>query len=354
MHEIVPAAGATDDAKAASTTVTVPASHRARLREGRETRALRSLATLFFVGALAFAGLAWGRGDIFFLRLGTEALIYGALALSADLLLGYTGLLSLGQALYFGLGAYVSALVLKEVAPSFWLALATSLAAGLFAGALGGVIAVRARGVYFALITYGMAQVVAKIVYNTRELGASDGIIGIPIITVPLGITTVQADDPLGFFLVVLTLVAIMYALLAYVTNTPFGRVLSAVRVNEKRLPFLGFPPGRFKFAAVVLASAVAAVAGSLYPMLRGFVSPELMYFEVSTNAIIAVITGGAGTLIGALYGSIALVFGKSVIGTFTEHHLMVVGALFMASVIFLPRGLIGMVKARMTRPGTA
>ena len=316
-------------------------------QERKDKRAVYWLALVFFAGSLLFAAIGWTRGDVFFLRLATEALIMGGLAISVDILLGFAGLLSLGQALYFGLGAYSSALVLKASA-SFWLALATGIGAGLAGGLIGGVIAARVRGVYFALITFGLAQVVAKVIYNTRELGASDGIIGIPIVDVPLGISTVRADDPAGFFLVVLVLIALIYLALTYLTETPYGRLLAALRINQRRLPFLGWPAGPIKLGAFILAAVIASLAGSLYPMLRGFVSPELMYFEVSTNAVIAVIIGGAGTLTGPLIGAVLLVFAKSIIGTFTEHHLIVIGALFMAAVIFLPEGLVGFVKARL------
>lgn len=321
-------------------------------QERQEKRAVHWLALLFFAGSLAFAAIGWARGDTFFLRLATEALILGGIAISVNILLGFAGLLSLGQALYFGLGAYTSALVLKTVSASFWLAVFAGAGAGLLAGVIGGLIAARVRGVYFALITFGLAQVVAKVIYNTRELGASDGIIGIPIIDVPLGVGSVRADDPAGFFLVVLVVIALIYAALTYLADTPFGRLLSALRINQGRLPFLGWPTGPIKLGAFVLAAVIAALAGSLYPMLRGFVSPELMYFEVSTNAVIAVIIGGAGTLIGPLIGAALLVFGKSIIGTFTEHHLIVIGALFMAAVIFFPQGIAGFLKARLGAGG--
>ena len=321
-------------------------------REQRANRAVHVFGLSFFLGSLAFAAIEWLRGDIFFLRLATEALILGGLAISVDILLGFAGLLSLGQALYFGLGAYGSALILKDIAPSFWLAVLACLGIGLFVGLLGGLIAARVRGVYFALITFGLAQVVAKIIYNTRELGASDGIIGIPIIDVPLGIATVRADDPAGFFLIVLAIIALIYGALIYLAGTPFGRLVSALRINQARLPFLGWRAGIIKLGAFVLAATIATLAGSLYPMLRGFVSPELMYFEVSTNAVIAVVIGGTGTLIGPLIGAVLLVFGKSIIGTFTEHHLIVIGALFMAAVIFFPQGIVGFVKARTENRG--
>src|SRR5436305_4889188 len=144
-------------------------------------RASHALMALLIVAAVAFAAVASALGDAFYLRLATEALFFAGLALSVDILLGYNGLLSLGQALYFGLGAYLSALTLIHI-PSFWVALTAALLAGLAAGFLGGIIALRVRGVYFALITFGMAQLVAKAIYNTRALGASDGRLGVPIL----------------------------------------------------------------------------------------------------------------------------------------------------------------------------
>lgn len=313
-------------------------------------RPTRALAWLFFGLALLFAVVAGIKGDVFFLRLATEALIFGGLALSVDLLLGRTGLLPLGQALFFGFGAYVSALVLKQGLPSFWLAMAVVLVTTTLVGLLAGVIAIRAKGVYFALISFGLAQVVSKVVFNTRELGASDGIIGVPVPQISFGLFSVDAASPAGFFLLVLVFIGVLYGVLAYLMETPFGHQLAAIRANEHRVPFLGVDPWRYKLAAFVLAANVAGLSGALYPMLRGFVSPELMFFQVSGNAIINVIVGGTGTLIGALYGSAILTVLRSVIGTFTAHHQLVIGVIFMISVIFLPRGLIGYVLEALER----
>jgi branched-chain amino acid transport system permease protein len=267
----------------------------------RAMDALRWIAAAFFVAALLFGAVAWALGSVFYMRLATEALIFGGLALSVDLLLGRTGLLPLGQALFFGLGAYVSALVLKHWGASFWLALAVAVAASALAGLLGGLIAIRSKGVYFALISFGLAQVVSKIVYNTRELGASDGMTGVPTAQIAPGL---DAAAPLGFFLVVLTLVFGTWALLSTLMDTPFGRQLAAVRGNEQRLAFIGVDPWRVKLSVFVLAAVIAGTSGALYPMLRGFVSPELMFFQVSGNAVINVIVGGTGTLIGPLVGA--------------------------------------------------
>jgi len=316
-------------------------------------RASHALMALLVLAALAFAVAASALGDTFYLRLATEALIFAGLALSVDILLGYNGLLSLGQALYFGLGAYLSALVLIAI-PSFWVALAAALAAGLAAGLLGGIIALRVRGVYFALITFGMAQVIAKIVYNTRTLGASDGLLGVPVIDINLLLTSVSSGSATGFFVVVLCIVTALYALCAYILDTPFGRLLIALRANDRRVPFLGYHTMPLRLSAYVLAAVVATLSGALYPMLRGFVSPELLFFSTSGTAVITVVVGGVGTLVGALYGGVLLTLLKSVIGTFTEHHLIVIGLMFMSAVIFLPRGLIGMVRPALASRLTA
>lgn len=311
---------------------------------------IRWLSYLFFLLALLFAAVARMQGDVFFFRLATEALIFGGLALSVDVLLGRTGLLPLGQALFFGFGAYGSALVLKNGMPSFWLAMAVVLVTSTVAGLVAGVIAIRAKGVYFALISFGLAQVVSKVVFNTRELGASDGIIGVPVPQISFGFFSIDAASPGGFFMLVLLFIALLYAGLAYLMDTPFGRQLAAIKTNEHRVPFLGVDPWRYKLAAFVLAANVASLSGAFYPMLRGFVSPELMFFQVSGNAIINVIVGGTGTLIGALYGSAILTLLRSVIGSFTAHHQIVIGVIFMVSVVFFPKGLIGYLVEAMQR----
>jgi branched-chain amino acid transport system permease protein len=312
-------------------------------------RANHVLLGALLVAGVAFAGIGAALNDTFYLRLATEALIFGGLALSVDILLGYTGLLSLGQALYFGLGAYLSALVLMAV-PSFWLALAAGVGAGLVLGLVGGVIAIRVRGVYFALITFGLAQVVAKVIYNTRSLGASDGLIGVPIVDINLGVASPSTASPAGFFLVVLTVILVLYAASAYLLDTPFGRSLIALRANDRRVPFLGYRTATLRLSSFVFAAVIATVSGALYPMLRGFVSPELLFFSTSGNAVITVVLGGVGTLVGALYGSVLLTLLRSVIGTWTEHHLIVIGLLFMGAVIFLPNGLMGLLRPAITR----
>jgi branched-chain amino acid transport system permease protein len=318
-------------------------------RLGLAMRASHILALVLLAGCLVFALLAWRTGDVFDLRLATEALIFAGLALSVDILLGYTGLLSLGQALYFGLGAYASAVALRGGA-SFAATMGIVLALALVASLVGGLIVNRVRGVYFALITFGMAQVAAKVVYNTRELGASDGLIGVPVVPIQLGFTTVSSDSAVGFFLFTLGFMSLLYVLIAYLLDTPFGRVLIALKANDRRVAFLGYQPFTARLVAYVVAGVVAALAGALYPMLRGFVSPELLSFTTSGNAVITVVTGGTGTLIGALYGSLFLTALRSIVGSWTAHHLIVIGILFMVVVVVFPKGLIGVARGWLER----
>jgi branched-chain amino acid transport system permease protein len=307
-----------------------------------QTRAIRAIevSMLASAGILLIVGLLLN--DSFFLRLATEALIFGGLAMSVDLLLGIVGLLSLGQALYFGFGAYLSALILKEMTPSFGLTIILVTISSALLGWITSFIALRSKGVYFALITFGMAQVVAKIVYNTRSLGASDGMMGVPIVQIWTPVGIIDAAQPSTFFMLTFITIGILYAVSKYFLNTPMGSLWYAIESNENRLAYIGFQSKRPKQVAFILAAVIAAVSGSLYPMLRGFVSPELIYFSVSGNAVVTVVLGGVGTLIGPILGSILLTLFKSVMGSWTTHHHIIIGLIFIIFVIFAPKGIAG------------
>ncbi len=317
-----------------------------------QQKAVRIMECLMLVAAILLVIVGKITGDTFFLRLATESLIFGGLALSVDLLLGIVGLLSLGQAMYFGFGAYLAALILRDWVPSFWLCIIVVAVASAFLGWITSYIALRSKGVYFALISFGLAQVFAKLVYNTRSLGASDGMVGVPIITIPLPFVTLNLGDAITFFVITFIFISGIYFLLKYFLYTPLGRIWGGVRSNESRLPYIGFNTQAPKRIAFILAAIVAGVSGALYPMLRGFVSPELMYFSVSGNAVITVVLGGVGTLIGSLFGSSLLMILKSVIGTLTVHHHIVIGLLFVVIVIFAPKGIVGILATKLKMRG--
>jgi len=299
---------------------------------------------------LAIAAVFPWLGGAFFTRLGIEALLLGTVALSVDILLGYAGLLSLGQAAYFGLSAYVSALLYPHVTQSFWVVwIAVIAVVGIFSVALGAV-AIRAKGVYFALITFGAAEILSKIAHNTRAIGGSDGLIGIPVPRIPLlpGVSLDLSSNLVFYYFVLATLVLI-YLGTRRVLGTPFGSVLRAIRDNADRVPYLGYHPFWYKLFAYVLAAQIAAFGGLIYPLLRGFVAPHLFGFEVSTKAVVVSLVGGIGTLLGPLVGSVIITFLESVIGSYTDRHLFVLGTIFVVFVMFLPDGLLGLAR-RLTR----
>lgn len=312
--------------------------------------AIRIVEIALLMGAFVLVLIGTATGDTFYLRLATEALIFGGLALSVDLLLGIVGLLSLGQALYFGLGAYLSAVILKEVAPSFWLAIGAVLIASAAVGYVASFIALRSKGVYFALITFGLAQVVAKAVYNTRALGASDGLIGVPVIQIWTPLGSLDTANPAILFSLTLLVIFGLYFFVKYFLDTPMGNIWRGIRSNEHRLSFIGVDSAGPKRFAFVIAAIVAAVSGAMYPILRGFVSPELLYFAVSGNAVVTVVLGGVGTLVGALLGSVLLTVFKSVISTMTAHHHIVIGLIFVFVVIAAPGGLVGWLQKRLEK----
>ncbi len=311
-----------------------------------DARLLRWFGLAMLAVALVFPWI----GGSFYTRLAIESLLLGAIALSVDILLGYAGLLSLGQAAYFGLAAYLSSLMYLHVTQSFWLvALAVSAVVAVFSFALG-AIAIRAKGVYFALITFGAAEILSKIAHNTRAIGGSDGLIGIPVPTVSLlpGVA-IDLHSNLSFYYLVLGALVLLYLATRRILDTAFGSVLHAIRDNADRVPYLGYNPFWYKLFAYVMAAQVAAFGGLVYPLLRGFVAPNLFGFEISTKAVVVSLVGGIGTLLGPLVGSTIITFLESVIGSYTERHLFVLGLIFVVFVLFLPDGLVGLLR-RLTR----
>jgi branched-chain amino acid transport system permease protein len=303
---------------------------------------LRPLALLSLLVAAVFPLV----GGEFYMRLAIEALLLGCVALSVDILLGYAGLLSLGQAAYFGLAAYIAALMYLHVTQSFWLVMLTVSACVAAFSFLLGAVAIRARGVYFALITFGAAEILSKIAHNTRAIGGSDGLIGIPVPAIPIlpGLAINLADNVVFFYLV-LSAVALLYLATRRILSTAFGSVLRAIRDNADRVPYLGYNPFWYKLLAYMMAAQIAAFGGLIYPLLRGFVAPHLFGFEVSTKAVVMSLVGGVGTLIGPLLGSVIITFLESVIGSYTERHLLLLGIIFIVFVMFLPDGLCGLLR---------
>jgi branched-chain amino acid transport system permease protein len=209
-----------------------------------------------------------------------------------------------------------------------------------------GAIAIRARGVYFALITFSIAELLGKIANNLDSLGGSDGLIGVPVPVIGvLGVGEISLGNNFAFFYFALVLVCGLYLGVRRLLRTPFGSVLQGIRGNRDRVPFLGYNPFWYKLIAYLLAAEIAAVGGLVYPLLRGFVAPNLFGFDVSTKAVVMALVGGIGTLVGPLLGGGIITFMESVISSFTERHLTVLGVIFIVFVLFCPDGLVGLAR---------
>jgi branched-chain amino acid transport system permease protein len=295
------------------------------------------------LGAAALVALAVGPWLLarHQLSLLTDLLIFGLFAMSLDLILGYTGMLSFGHAAYFGLGAYASALVLLEFAQPVPVAL---LAGMLLAGAVAlpvGWLSTRSTGVYFAMLTLAFAQFLYTVAYKWRSLtGGSDGIAGVPKTVLFWGGPSLASSQ--AFYFLAAACVVVSLVLCRALVRSPFGRALQAIRENERRFTSLGRDPRPFKLVVFVIAAVFAGLAGALFAPFRGFASPEVMFWVFSGQALMMVTMGGIGTLVGPILGAMVFILIQEILSSYTEHWMIFTGVVFVLIVIFLPGGLVG------------
>jgi branched-chain amino acid transport system permease protein len=271
----------------------------------------------------------------------TELLVFGLFAMSLDLLMGYTGLVSFGHAAYFGLGAYGSALLLLHWAVPLPLALAGG---ALLAAALAwpvGYLCTRSSGIYFGMLTLAFAQLLYTLAFKWRDLtGGSDGLTGVP--KTPLWPGGPATAGPYAYYYLVLLVFALAFAACRGLVGSPFGRALQAIRENERKFATLGQDPRRFKVIVFVVAAFFAGLAGALFAPFRGFASPEVMFWVLSGQALMMVIVGGLGTLAGPVVGAMVFLLLQEVVSSYSEHWMLLNGAIFVVVVVFFPGGLLG------------
>ena len=301
----------------------------------------RTLVLSLLIGVVALA-LFPALAERFYVQLLTKIMILSIFALSLDLLVGYTGLVSLGHAAYFGVAAYTLALAAPASGPAnFWLSLPLSLAASAITALVIGAFVVRTSGVYFIMVTLAFAQMVYYFFHDTRVAGGSDGMY---IDTRPsIGIAAVDLADDLHFYYLVLALLAGVFFLLALILRSPFGRALQGIKANEQRMRALGFATRRYKLAAFVLAGTLAGLAGYLAAAKEGYVNPELMAWHQSGVVLMMLILGGMGTLFGAVIGTFSYVLLQEWFSTLTKHWPLLMGCFIIVTVLLFPRGLAGL-----------
>jgi len=309
---------------------------------------MRRLAVL---AAVAAAGLGIATlAPPYTVQLAVLGLISALMAMSLNLLMGYTGLTSFGHAAYFGVAAYAAAVMTLRVHAGFWAAAAVGIATAAVVGALFGLLATRSRGVYFLLITMALGQVTWGLAYRWVSVTGGDN--GLPGVARPPFALGWPLADTRGYFLFTLLVVGAAYLVLARMVESPFGYALRGIRESESRMRTLGYPVWGYKYAAFVVSAAFAGVAGVLYVFYNGFVSPIDLHVSVSAQALLMVILGGAGTVGGPVLGAGVLVLLQNLLSTFTRRWMGVLGVIYIVVVLFVPDGIAGLLRGRQARAG--
>ena len=264
--------------------------------------------------------------------------IWGLFALSLDLVMGYLGLISFGHAAFWGVGAYAVALTVTEVTNSFLLAVAVALVVTTVLAWAIGALSVRLTGVYFAMITFAAAQLLYQFAVSSPNItGGSNGM-NIPDPTIA---GVVDLSNPTIFYYLSLALLVGCYYVAVRVMDSPFGRVLAAIRESERRVSFLGYDTNKYKRRAFALSGAVGGLAGALFVSYQQFITPDALYWFVSGDVLFAMIFGGIGTLYGPIVGGAVLVGMEQIISSYVEQWRMLIGIVLVLIVLFAPRGLV-------------
>lgn len=300
--------------------------------------------------ALALALLVAPRlVGMFSLRLLTEILIAGLLAMSLDLLMGYLGLASFAHSAIAGIGAYATGIALQQFGWHPWLAIPFGILAATAACTLMGAFSIRLRDIYFGIMTLVFGTIFF-IVANTwiPVTGGEDGLrITIPVLRVG-DLIRVDLRDLVTFYYVVLATVAACFLLCRRIVRSPVGRVFQAIRENEERARLLGYYTNGFKVFGAAVSGLFAGCAGILALMMTGIIAPDTLFALRSGEVVIWAIVGGMGTLIGPMTGAAVMIYLADLAREVTEHYLIIVGALFIIAILAFPQGIVGTLRARL------
>lgn len=304
---------------------------------------LRTLAVTLSLLAFALVPIyAWATGDVYALTLFGRILVFVLAATGLNLALGYGGMVSFGHAMYIGLGAYSVAILTLMGLHSGWLHLITAVAvSGLVAIPVGWV-ALRTQGIAFIMITLAFAQLFFYIFISLKNFGGDDGV----------SLSQVSNFGPLtgniyALYLSLLLTALIVLGVVMRLVRSPFGLVLRATKVSERRVNAVGLNSLPYRLAAYVFSAQVCALAGFFLANLTGFVSPDYLKWSISGELIVMVLLGGLGTVFGPLVGATALLLIEEFLKALTEHWPLILGPLIVLMVIFLRRGLWSLLEGR-------
>ena len=277
--------------------------------------------------------------------LASEVLIYALAALGCNLLLGYTGLLSFGQGIFFGLGSYTLALMLTRLQLPMPVALAAATAMGAVGAALVGWVAIRQRGTYFVMLTLAFAQMFYFLAYTATDLtGGDNGLLDVPRPPLSLfGRTLWAMDTPWTYYAFVAVVFLIAFGLLLRVSDSIFGRTLLAIRDNEDRAAAVGYNLRRFKLLAFVISGAVTGLAGGLHAMMTGIAPLSNAEYHTSEMILVITVIGGTGNLFASVLGAAFYVLLADWLSSLWPRWLLLLGLLLIGVSIGMQRGLWGL-----------
>ena len=285
-----------------------------------------------------------------YVQLGSQILVFALTAMAVNVLLGYVGYISFGEAAYFGLGAYGTGLFLKFVGGSTLLAVLAGVLLGGLAACLIGPLIMRLRGVYFAMTTIAFSQLFYFIAERWNGLtGGEDGLTGFQRQPLHLGFTTVPLHD-VSFYYFLLFFFAVTAGVIAILLRSPLGHTWMGIRENTRRARYLGLDTDLYVWAAFAVAGTLAALGGSMEALLNNFTSPQDLYFIVSGNFVIMVVLGGTGAFWGPLVGAAIFITAQDYLSTLTLNWQSFVGTLFVVVVLAFPRGILGLRRGVLRR----
>ncbi|MFN0263704.1 branched-chain amino acid ABC transporter permease [Tepidamorphus sp. 3E244] len=276
----------------------------------------------------------------YYISLMSEILIFGILVSGVNLLLGYTGLVSLGHAAFMGLGAYTTAVLAALLGYPVWFSMIASVIVSFVIAYGVGLLSVRTKGVQFLLITLAFGQMFHAIAEKTRYTGGDDGMTGIP--RIDLSFIGLNSDHDIVFYFFVLACFVVSMLVLRRIVESPFGHVLVGIRENEKRMSAMGYTTFPYKALAFGISGMLAGLAGCLWVQHSFFINPHIMTWQMSGEALLMVIIGGSQAFYGPLLGAAFYVLAKDFLSDITEAYLMFFGLLFVLVVAFFQGGLAG------------
>ncbi len=288
----------------------------------------------------------------FYIRLANEILIYGLLAMSLDLLLGYIGRVSFMHNAYLGIAAYITGIFLVYAAfESLWLAMLVGVVGTAAIATPVGFIQMRLGGLPFALLTIAFGMMFYYLVWQLDITGGSDGLMGVPDLDIVIAnIKFGNTGNPAAMYLFTLLIVILCFIIMRRIVRSPFGAVLEAIRENEERASFIGINVLKFKLIGWVLCCSFAAVSGALFILYKGYVAPQTMSVFAGAGVLMMVLLGGIQSLWGAFIGATIFLFFEDYLSTVTVYWHFYVGALVILLVLFLPRGVAGLTSLMLVK----